>query len=372
MLKYARRHGAASSVLFVLAVLSQAETRAGQLIEQPTREHPMIGVLAWPAIFGGNDEFHFGEDGRDPSAAFPLFAEPSPASAMVFSVSRADDVESIEAGYETLGAPVYGRRDGWLLLATRDGRHAWLPPGHGGRFHALEDILLNGLTFFNHWDGRLFDRPDGRVIAVPPDERVLAGVLDLATPEIARPWNERDAGTLPCRGEGTFPDGRRVLYCKSGVDLPVRREPHVNADVLATMYTGVPGFAIKVTDTGSDRHRIPVLASRQGWYQVALREPGDPLQRGWIQDIPAVGVFRAIATADEMTELRILVWGNDDRNIRVIGARTERGRLWLHVQLMSGAPCSVKDEEPVPVLTAWVPAHTATNKLVVWHYTRGC
>jgi hypothetical protein len=153
-------------VVACLALLS-----ASALAQQQTR---VVGLLALPEVFGN------GPCDRFTPQDVPLYG--APESARIVGVIRVDEgwtasgdggceglrvgvhmtgtttsdpLPTKEYGYEEPGAIVLARRSGWSLIRLATGS-AWVRSSSRDRFHPLEQLLLDGLTYLTEeWDGRL-------------------------------------------------------------------------------------------------------------------------------------------------------------------------------------------------------------------------
>jgi hypothetical protein len=189
----------------------------------------LVGLVELPGLFGMVDPD--GPPGATPPARvepIPLHAEPG--SVEPFRVVDApEEIEWREHDYEAPAAMAYGARDGWVLVAARDGevrRFGWVPPPHTGPLHSLEALLVDGLAYLTTaWNGELGEAPAegasapgfaASTVDDPRDVNVLEaiereGVIWLRV-ALLEPGRCHGAGPVPVEATGWVPalagDGR--------------------------------------------------------------------------------------------------------------------------------------------------------------------
>jgi hypothetical protein len=58
-------------------------------------------------------------------------------------------------------------------------------------------------------------------------------------------------------------------------------------------------------------------------------------------------------------------------SLNVVKTINVENKYWHHIQVMDSSSCE-SDGPPKVLYEGWVPAHTATGKLTIWFYSRGC
>ena len=146
-----------------------------------TGRERLAGLLSLPEVFGD------GPCDRFVAEDVPLYASPEAPSAGAIRVvtpwtfppeggcqglevhARRSEAETPlplpveEFEYESVGAIVLEQRGRWFRVRLADGS-AWLRATERDRFHPLERLLKDGLTYLtSDWDRQLSSQPAGRV-----------------------------------------------------------------------------------------------------------------------------------------------------------------------------------------------------------------
>lgn len=67
--------------------------------------------------------------------------------------------QAAESDYEYLSAIVYQVKNGWYLIALKDGV-GWIASEDAGRAHPLEELVLKNPAYLtNEWNGQLWNAP---------------------------------------------------------------------------------------------------------------------------------------------------------------------------------------------------------------------
>lgn len=147
---------------------------------------------------------------------------------------------------------------------------------------------------------------------------------------------------------------------------------------------------------GYEELSAEVFAVEKGWYQV-----GAPGKRGWLPPRHA-GKFRSLETLlrDSLPYLTDdwdqKIWDKPNGASRpvpiqkepvgdypswqiaragalVLDSRTERGELWLEVQVFApDKRCLEANFDLPPTHKGWVPAYARNGRPNLWYYSRGC
>ncbi len=133
---------------------------AGTLAEAGTKPpEKILGLVEIPKVFGEVDRS--GPPGQTQPkkvGILRLQAEPDKNSKVVTQLSKPDEIESREHGYDESSAVVYARNGGWYLIKTKTSK-GWLAPEAAGRFHSYEKLLKDDGYLNKNWDGRLYSSP---------------------------------------------------------------------------------------------------------------------------------------------------------------------------------------------------------------------
>lgn len=359
-------------------MLAGAPSRSFRAQEPPRPPGPVLGIVEVPRLFGS-----VAPDGRllPPEGPPPLMLrrEPVPGSTPVARVASAAGLESTEYAYEAAGALVYGRDGEWSLLRTRDGTTGWIAPDEGGRFHPLEELLGEGLTYLTDaWDGGLRPAPGSPdEVAVPRDpRRRIVGYVEPRTSRtrvVLEPGDDPDTVRARYRASAsslrTRPDGTRVMDLEVGTPHPLFEEPDGTAPVVAEVETNRAAHVLAAATGGTTR--VPVFSREPGWFEVALRsDVWRTADRAWLRDGPAWS-FQAVTDQAEAERFMSGVWGPAPRSVRVLAFRRTGGRLWVEVEVLEDSPCVTLDE-PEVVARGWIPAHDDAGAPRVWFHSRGC
>ena len=204
--------------LWLAATGARAGTDA--LYERWPLPGPMIGLVEVPALFACE-----GCDGEPQAGATVALREAPDAAARVVARIDADRTAAAEYSYETAGAIVLERRDGWFRIAHRDGS-GWIGPADARAWFPLDSLLRPDWAHATaDWDGMLAASPGGRRaerrIATPDDEpeleivdrRTIAGVLWLEVRVVA--GNSCEEGT-PVQDLPTVARGWLTAVSSSG------------------------------------------------------------------------------------------------------------------------------------------------------------
>ena len=345
--------------------------------EPQTKGTPLIGVAEVPRllkVYGSP-----GEPVVPNNVRIPLRARPSADSAVVATITKPDDLATVEYIYEESAAMVHAREGTWSLVKTAGGTAGWMAAEDAGTFHSLEELLGENMAYLTEaWDGTLFAAPGmtDRVLIPDDPDRRLAGYIEPNVPEVRivlkpgqDPEEVRQAYRATGMGSRTAPDGTRILSLETGVLVPLFEKPNM-ISVAAHVQTNRADEVLQTT------HQTPpqvlVFETQPGWYQVARGNPtewrGAP--RLWLQASP-LWRFRPVADGQPMRTLAERAWGPESRDVRVTATRTIDGRLWAEVELITEHDCGGPGAGVVRV-RGWLPAHAASGDLNVWYYPRGC
>lgn len=166
------------------AIATAAGAAAGELPVTGMRR--VIGIVEVPSLFGVPDP-----DGP-PGARLPadrapvsLHRQPDMGSPIIATAIVPDDITTAEYAYETSGALVYREQGGWYLIGVHGDSGAiegWLRPTDADRFHALPELLQQGLSYLTStWDGELWPEPAGGRATPVPGTATHIKVLDTRT-----------------------------------------------------------------------------------------------------------------------------------------------------------------------------------------------
>ncbi len=303
-----------------------------------TKGTPLIGVAEVPRLL--NVYGSAGEPVVPDNVRIPLRARPLADSAVVATITKPEDLATVEYTYEESAAMVHAREGTWSLVKTAGGTAGWMAAEDAGTFHTLEELLGENMAYLTEaWDGTLFAAPGmtDRVLIPDDPDRQLAGYIE---PSL-----------------------------EPGVIVPIFERPNELTSI-TTLQTNRAGEVLQTT------HQMPpqvlVFETRPGWYQVARENDGEwrHAQRLWLQASP-VWRFRPVADGQPMSTLAERAWGPESRDVRVTATRTIDGRLWAEVELITGHDCGGPGAGVVRV-HGWLPAHAASGDLNVWYYPRGC
>ncbi len=345
--------------------------------EPQTNGTPLIGVVEVPAllsVYGPAGEPIVPENVR-----IPLRARPSADAAVIATITKPDDLSTVEYTYEESAAMVHAREGTWSLVKTAGGTAGWIAAEDAGTFHSLEELLDEHMAYLTEaWDGSLLAAPGSadRVLIPDDPDRRLAGYIEPNVPEVRivlqpgqDPEEVRQTYRATGMGSRTAPDGTRILSLETGVLVPLFEKPNM-ISVAAHVQTNRADEVLQTT------HQTPpqvlVFETQPGWYQVARENPTDwrAAPRLWLQASP-LWRFRPVADGQPMRTLAERAWGPESRDVRVTGTRTIDGKLWAEVELITDHDCG----RPGAGLVrgrGWIPAHAASGDLNVWYHSRGC
>ena len=326
----------------------------------------LVGVVLLPEVFGTPTAL----DGVDTvprraSRSASLRERPSRSAPVVATISGIEDVAVVEAGYEIPAAEVYDRQGSWLLLRTSKGVEGWIEERFRGRYYSIESLLRDGLLYLTGAaDGRIFDAPNGKRIAIPenPDRRVV-GVLSFIAPRVRSRGTRAEATRRGCDFSGRVNQSEGVLDCPPSIQVTLYTSPSSDAPIHSTFNTAAENIPLQWIGEG-----YPVFDSVRGWYQVALQFTS-VTERAWMQEGPAFQ-FHPAESREKREDLASEVWpetlGVDLRETRQVD-----GMLWLRIDVHSTGACSSDGPDRV-LASGWIPAYTSTNDLTMWFYARGC
>jgi hypothetical protein len=272
---------------------------------------------------------------------------------------------------------VVGRAGDWSLLRTRAGTSGWLAPGDSGGFHAIEDLLRDGLTYLTaSSEAALSELPGGPGVPLPPDRRrVIVGYLEprlVQTEVTLRPGEDPDAVRDRLRASAsrltTRADGTRILRLETGTVHPLVERPDATARMVSQVETNHSGDTLAAA--AGVPAQVPVFDLQPGWFQVALRrERWQEAPRAWLE---ASAAWRFVPVTDPVDAARVLsrAWPESPRSVRVLGFTRAGDRLWADVELLSDSPC--ESAEPAVVARGWMPLHTPAGDTAIWFWSRGC
>jgi hypothetical protein len=350
--------------------------------EPQTKGTPLIGVTEVSRLLRVYGPA--GEPVVPGNVRIPLRARPAADSPVIATITKPDDLTTVEYAYEELAAMVYARQGTWSLVKTADGVAGWMAAEDAGTFHGLQALLEDHMAYLTaEWDGTLFAAPgmtDRAPIADDPDRR-LAGYVEPNVPDVRvvlQPGQDseevrsvyREAYRATGLGSGPGPDGTRILRVEPGVIVPLFENPNA-VTVIAHVQTNRAGEVLQTT------HQTPpqvlVFETRAGWYQVARENNYGEWRtapRLWLQASP-MWRFRPLSDGPQMKALAQRAWGPESRDVRVTAMRTIDGALWAEVELLYEHDCASIDK-PVARARGWLPAHAPSGNLNVWYYPRGC
>jgi hypothetical protein len=311
--------------------------------EPQTGGTPMIGVVEVPKLLQVYSPTT-GEPLAPTGVRIPLRAQPAGESPVVATVTKREDLATVEYMYEEAAAIVHPRQGSWCQVRTSGGVAGWIAAADAGNFLSLEELFDEHMAYLTHaWDGRLFAGPGAadRVLVPDDPDRRLAGYLEPDVPNVA-----------------------------PGVVVPLF-ETQNSVTSVASVQTNRADEVLQTTH--QIPHQVIVLETRPGWYQVArANHDGEwrSAARLWVQAFP-VWRFRPVAEGQPMTALAERVWGPESRDVRVTGMRTVGDRLWVEVELITGHDCGAVGAGMVRA-RGWIPAHAPSGDLNVWYYPRGC
>lgn len=334
---------------------------------QQSKPLRVVGILELPPTM------------RRDQGSFDLRETPTTAGRVVAVILSVEALERAEFSYETSGALVYQREHGWSLVRTSEGVAGWLAPDGAGRFHPLEELLRERLTYLtDDWDGQITPVAGGAdPVRVPTDP--LRRPIGYLTPVLREVHVELQPGQDPEEIRDRYratsmrmrssPDGRRLLEIETGVEAAAFARPDALSPVVDRFETNRPDVLLRTTN------RIPqevlVFDRSPGWLQVAIRGDDWRLEpRVWVEASSAWR-FHAVRERAEQDRLSAMAWGEHRRSVRVVGFRPLGDRVWIEIEILSHSICE-STEEPMVEARGWIPAHARSGALTVWFYSRGC
>jgi hypothetical protein len=349
--------------------------------EPQTNGTPLIGVVEVPALLSVYGPA--GEPVVPENVRIPLRARPSADAAVIATITKPDDLATVEYRYEGSAAMVHAREGTWSLVKSSGGAAGWMAANDAGTFHSLEELLDEHMAYLTEaWDGSLFAAPGttNRVLIPDDPDRRLAGYIEPNVRDVRivlQPGQDaqavRDAYREAYRatgiGSSTGPDGTRVLSLETGVIVPLFEKPN---GLPSAMYVQTNRADEVLQTTHQTPQQVLVFATQPGWYEVARENPVEwrTAPRLWLQASP-VWRFRPVTDIGQLKELATRAWGPESRAVRVTGTRTIDGRLWAEVELITEHDCGGPGAGVFRV-RGWVPAHAPSGDLNLWYYSRGC
>ncbi len=290
--------------------------------EPQTNGTPLIGVVEVPALLSVYGPA--GEPVVPENVRILLRARPSADAAVIATITKPDDLATVEYTYEESAAMVHAREGTWSLVKTAGGTAGWMGSNDAGTFHSLEELLDEHMAYLTEaWDGSLFAAPGttDRVLIPDDPDRRLAGYIEPNVTDVRivlqpgqDPEEVRQAYRATGMGSRTAPDGTRILSLETGVLVPLFEKPNM-ISVAAHVQTNRADEVLQTT------HQTPpqvlVFETQPGWYQVARENPREwrAAPRLWLQASP-VWRFRPVADGQPMRTRRACVGAGEPRRAR--------------------------------------------------------
>jgi len=363
-----------AALLFIAAALQ---------LELPTSGPPLIGIVAVPRLLNVYSPTT-GEPVVPVDVRIALHAKPAAESPVVATVTKAEDLVTVEYRYEEIGAITYGREGTWSLLTTTSGVSGWIAAADAGEFSPLQALLARTSVAYltETWDGVLFRSAGGRdrvEIREDPDRRFV-GYVSPNVPDVdvvVKPGEDseklREAFRQSLRstsiGSRRSPNGTHILSFEPGILVPVFENP-TPATIAVHVQTNRAESVLQTTRDSPPQ--VLVFDVQPGWYQVAREDPVDwrTAPRLWLQATP-LWTFHPVYDPGELKTLADRAWGPESRDVRVLDFRTVDGRLWVEIELIAQSECETLNP-PQVLARGWLPAHSSAGALNLWYHSRGC
>ena len=294
-----------------------------------------VGIVTIPTVFPAEGAF-----GDLKKKSVPLKATPTNTASVTVNLSEPSQVKSIEYGYETLAAWVYGSQPGWYQLMLSNGGLAWVAATDAGKFIPIQ-ILIGPKAKSMFWvktSIEFFSTPAG---APAPK------------PEILR---------------------RQILglYQLENEKQPVFVSPDTTSKKLtdATIYgslamlQGVCPCGVIITDQKGDwlqvasvRGQRSELIAERGWLKTTHKQPLQP-----------------IAKAQSLIKAQTIVYGDlpSALDVEILETKVVGDRLWAKARLDPKERCGDKAKDFGESSPFWVRVFSDSGEIQLWYASRGC